>query len=252
MWQKLLVVAALLLCSSVNAQVKISGPDVGLPKQELRYNVNGLTPPSLVDADGFKKLQEWSSKMSLMVDAPGGGEEEADADLSLGLGASNVRFRILFTPQKPGVYFLILDDNNSGSVAVKRITVGPVAPEPNPTPPPPGPVKVGRRTILLVREASDVTPAMNLTELALRDGPAANYLEEKQHQLLILSDDRGLPSNATKAVKEAWSKAKALPLPALAIINSSDADSSGVLFVKTIDPNLGVDEILRILKENGG
>ncbi len=250
MWRKLLVVvASLLLCGSVNAQVKITGPDVGLPKQEMRFSVTGIVPPSLIDADGFKKLQEWSSRMSLLVDSPAGGVEEADADLSLGLGAASVRFRILFTPQKAGVYFLVLDDNNTGSVAVKRITVGPVAPEPNPTPPPPGPVVSGRRIILLVREASDVTPKMNLTELALRDGPAADYLEEKKHQLLILSDDRGIPATASNATKQAWEQVKKLNLPALAIIDDA---ASSVAFVGSIDPNATPEQILAILKEHGG
>ena len=117
---------------------KIEGPSLAMPGQEIRLSVTGLTTPPL--SEGIGKLQEWSTKVSLTVDAPEGGEAIADTDLSLGLGAQSVRFRVFFTPSKGGVYFLVLQDANADVIATKRITVGPVEvvpPAPNPLNPSP-------------------------------------------------------------------------------------------------------------------
>ena len=140
-----LTVSAWLICTTLIAQEppappvpKIEGPSVAAPGQELRLIVTGLTTPPL--SEGIGKLQEWSSRVSLLVDAPEGSEAIADTDLSLGLGAQSVRFRVFFTPSRGGVYVLIVHDANADVIACKRITVGPVEvvpPAPNPRNPSP-------------------------------------------------------------------------------------------------------------------
>lgn len=251
MWRRaLFLVVALCLCNSAFAQLRIAGPEVALVGQSVRLSAAGLNPPNLSEPDGLRKLQEWNSKITLMVDGPMNAEVDVDADLALQLGRAEVKYRIEFTPLVNGVYFVVLDDNASGAIAVKRITVGGTVP--NPPQPLPVPVTEGRRLVLLVREGGEVTPTMNLTELSLRDGPQAKYLSDKKHQLLILSDDRGIPENASTAMKEAFAKAKGMSLPALAVINPSVADSSGVLGVESIDKNASPDDVIAVVKKYGG
>ena len=108
--------------------------------------------------------------------------------------------------------------------------------------------KAGPRTILLVREASDVTPAMARAEGQLRAGDAAKYLAEKKHKLLILSDDQGLPPTLTPKAKEAFAKAKAA-IPAIAVVDDSSGSSAAV---EQIKPDASVDDILAVVKKYGG
>lgn len=136
---------------------KIEGPSLAMPGQEIRLSVTGLTTPPL--SKGIDKLQEWSTKVSLTVDTPEGGEAIADTDLSLGLGAQSVRFRVFFTPSKGGVYFLVLQDANADVIATKRITVGPVEP-PSPNPPPgpiptPAPIPLSGLRVLILEETGE-------------------------------------------------------------------------------------------------
>lgn len=144
---------------------KIDGPTVVPLGGELRLSVTGLTTPPL--AEGIQKLQEWSQRVSLVVDAPEGGEATADTDLSLGLGAQSVRFRIFFTASKGGTYVLIVHDANAGVVATKRITVGPVVPPPNPQPGPgpgpspgPNPSKLTQLVLVYEKDQSTISPAI--------------------------------------------------------------------------------------------
>ena len=45
---------------------EIKGPSLALPGQELRLNATGLTTPPLTE--GIGKLQEWSTKVHLIID----------------------------------------------------------------------------------------------------------------------------------------------------------------------------------------
>lgn len=228
---------------------EIKGPSLAAVGQELRLTVVGLTTPPL--ADGIGKLQEWSTKVNLLIDAPDGVVASADTDLSLGLGAQAVRFRIFFTPESGGTYVLVLHDANAGKVITKRIVVGPVVPQPDPPKPqPPTPTPAaGKRLVLLVREVRDVTPAMNLAELSLTSGDGLKYLRSKQHTLMILSDDRDPPKNLPPIALAAYQKAKGLTLPSIAIL---DQDSWAELFVGPVDKDASAEDILGIVKKYGG
>lgn len=145
---------------------RIEGPTMTPVGAELRLSVTGLTTPPL--SEGIGKLQEWSQKVSLIVDAPDGATAIADTDLSLGLGAQAVRFRVFFTPSAGGVYLLIVHDANAGVIATKRITVGPVVPPVNPQPgpgpgPSPGPTNPAKLTQLVLvyeKDQSTISPAI--------------------------------------------------------------------------------------------
>ena len=223
----------------------------GVPKvvaigQELRLSVVGLTTPPLGDNEVLRK---WASNVELITDEPDGGESATDVELSLGIGSlQSVRFRIFYTPSIGGTHFLVLHDKNSGLIVKKRIVVGPAVPVPDPLVPP-TPVVSGRRTILLVHEAQEVTPQMNRTELDLTTGDGWKYLVSKKHDMLILSDDRGIPTNYPAGVQAAFQKAKGLTLPSIAII---DTASSAELFVGPVDKNAKPDDILSIIKKYGG
>lgn len=137
---------------------KIEGPSLAMPGQEIRLSVTGLTTPPL--SEGIGKLQEWSTKVQLVVDSPDGADAVADTDLSLGLGAQSVRFRVFFTPSKGGTYFLVLHDANAGLVTTKRIVVGPVEPPPpnpppGPNPPGPSPIPLSGLRVLILEETGD-------------------------------------------------------------------------------------------------
>lgn len=244
--------AALLIAVPLFAQdpkpvPKIEGPSMASPGQELRLIVTGLSTPPL--SEGIGKLQEWSTKVSLTVDNPELGDSVADTDLSLGLGAQSVRFRVFFTPSRGGVYFLVLHDANADQVVTKRITVGPVEP-PQPNPPvPPTPTVSGRRVVFIVRESKEVTPQFNLTELDLSSGESWKYLTQKKHDLLILSDDRGIPTNYPPIAQAAFQKAKGLTLPSIAIL---DPASWAELYVGALDKNAKPSDILDLIKKHGG
>ena len=187
--------AALLIAVPLFAQdpkpvPKIEGPSMASPGQELRLIVTGLSTPPL--SEGIGKLQEWSTKVSLVVDAPDGAEAIADTDLSLGLGAQSVRFRVFFTPSKGGTYFLVLHDANADQVVTKRIVVGPVeVPTPNPPgPQPPVPVVGGKRVAMFIHEASEMSPDLNILITKLRSGASAQWVKDKGHSLLILDKDQ--------------------------------------------------------------
>ena len=118
-------------------------------------------------------------------------------------------------------------------------------------------VLAGPRTILLVREASKVTPKMAMAEVQLRVGPAADYLKSKSHRLWILSDDQNPPASLGPKAKEGFEKAKQAvasneATPVLAIAVESSSGSSGELAVEPVSRDMTIDEFLSVLKKHGG
>ena len=165
---------------------RIEGPTMTPVGAELRLSVTGLTTPPL--SEGIGKLQEWSQKVSLIVDAPDGATAIADTDLSLGLGAQAVRFRVFFTPSAGGVYMLIVHDANAGVIATKRITVGPVVPTPNPPPGPgpnpgpspgPSPIPLTGLRVLILEETADRAKLEPAQAAILTSTEVRSYLNSK-------------------------------------------------------------------------
>ena len=108
----------------------------------------------------------------------------------------------------------------------------------------------GPKVVLLVRETSQVTPTMANTETLLRSGPAADYLDAKKHNLLILSDDQPLPNGSSEGAKAGFEQAKAL-IPAVAVI-AADKTATKPLGVEKINPDASPDDVLAVVKKYGG
>lgn len=134
-------IAWLLLVTSVVADGPkpiLTGPAIAAVGQEIRLSVEGLPSPDLSSPEGLKPVIAWASKIVVSVDSPVGAEPVVESDITLNLGAGGVKLRLSFAADKPGTYVVILLDGNSVQVATRRITVGPVVPQPDP-PPGPGP-----------------------------------------------------------------------------------------------------------------
>lgn len=133
-----LSLAAWAVLGLVSAQAalgqSIKGPATAGVNQEVRLVADGLDTP---DVD---KAQEWAAKIKLATSAPDASSVFVDPELTLGLGVGGMKLKIYFTADKPGVYVIVLDDNNSGKLLLHRITVsGDVPPAPVPPGPSPGP-----------------------------------------------------------------------------------------------------------------
>lgn len=64
----------------------------------------------------------------------------------------------------------------------------------------PGIVSGGPRTVLIVHESNDQTPAFGEMVRDLRTGPHAAYLTSKSHKLLILDDETPGPDGQPSAI----------------------------------------------------
>ena len=237
----------LALASSAFAQA-IGGLSTVPPLTEARFPVSGLAVPS----GSIDDLSKWASGLAVAVDSPIG----AEASIEVDIGLVKRQPVIYFSGDKPGLYVLCLVDAKSKEpvIATKRVQVGEVVPPtPNPQPPGPTPVPVtsGKRVILLVREAGEVTPQMARMEVALRNGEPAKYLSDKGHILVVMSDDQKLPATASQAAKQAFEQAKGIA-PALAIMDAEATGFSGVLSVERIKPDMTAAGIIEAVKKAGG
>ena len=210
-------IAWLLLVASVAAQQPkplITGPATAAVGQEIRLSVEGLPSPDLSTPEGLKPVIVWASKIAISVDAPVGAEPIVESDISLNLGAGGVKLRLAFSADKPGTYVVILLDGNSVQVATRRITVGPVVPQPDP-PPGPGPNPVPdpnkKPTAVTYVYEKDSTPIPRPVQAALSkihgesSGVVASLFEDdsttgsgtipKQYQVpLKAAREAGLPA----------------------------------------------------------
>ena len=126
-------------------------------------------------------------------------------------------------------------------------------PVPNPpTPPVPTPVTEGKRLLILCRSSEGTSPQLAQGIIRLRAGPAAEYLTQKKHRFLNLSAMEPFPPGYGANAQAAWEKLKMLKLPAIAIVASDMADSSGLLFVESLKLDATDVDILDILKRFGG
>lgn len=239
------------LVASASGQT-IGGLSTLQPLSEGRYPVSGLEVP----AGSIDELAKWAGGLVVAADGPAGAETSVEVDI----GLVKRQPTIYFSADKAGLYVLAIVDTRakSPSIATKRIQVGEVAP-PSPNPPTPGPtptpppVTSGKRIILIVREAGEVTPAMARMEVALRNGEPAKYLSDKGHQLVIMSDDQSLPGTASQATKQAFEQAKG-KAPALAIVDAASTDFSGVLEVRQFSAEFYplAANVLEAIKKAGG
>jgi hypothetical protein len=244
----------LLLAGSLAAQTigGLSTVQVGV---DSRFPVSGLNAPS----GSFDELAKWAAKLIVHADAPTGSQFSIEADIGL------VRRQpvLYFSADRPGLYVLCLADTGAAvpTIVTKRILVIGTSPTPtpDPTPDPPIPtppeppqpvVTTGQRLIFLVREISNNTPAIVMAEFSLRRGPEAAYLNGKNHQLIALSDDLGVPPNTPAAFKSAIEKAAKIGSPTLVICDPSKPTAAGVL--ATVPFTAPASTIIPLLQKYGG
>lgn len=166
---------------------------------------------------------------------------------------------ILFvSPTQAGDLHLVLAYSDAAGeihqqVAVVRIGSGPTPPpdpEPDPPGPDPPPVTVGKRTLLIVRETADSTPAMARLVTSLRQPPHATYITSKGHSLAILDDDSVDENGQPTPRLEAWRPHfQGMTLPALFVI---DATTNAIVHKQSIPADTTADSLMAIVKAHGG
>jgi hypothetical protein len=251
-------IVALAMCVALHCHSSgqtIGGLSTVAVNTEIRLPVQGLVSPG----ESLEALAAWASKLVAGVnDAPGG---ESMIEIDIGLARRSPT--MFFSASSPGVYVVMLVDPTSKSpvIIAKRILVvgtGPApTPDPTPEPEPPSPpeppqpvVTTGQRLIFLVREISNNTPQIVMAEFSLRRGPEAAYLKGKNHQLIALSDDLGVPPNTPAAFKSAIEKAAKIGSPTLVICDPSKPTEAGVL--ATVPFTAPASTIIPLLQKYGG
>lgn len=121
---------------------------------------------------------------------------------------------------------------------------GPTPPDPpNPEPDPPDPTPSGLRSVMLIHESAEKTPAWAITINQLRTGAQAKYLSDRKTRLDIL-DDESLAGDAR------WTSILAgLTLPAVIV---TDSKTRVVVHKQAVPLTATADEILAIIKTHGG
>jgi hypothetical protein len=244
-----LAASLMLLAASLAAAdpPKLVGPATASANQEVRLLVDGLAMPDLSGPDGLNRVVEWANKLTFRVDSPPDADAFVECEIPLSL-AGKVKVRVTFSAPKSGIYVIVLHDGNSAQIATKRITVGPVVPQPDPPPgpgPTPVPVVSGKRIAILIHEASEQTPEMAQLIVTLRDGPTAAWLSTKGHRLLIL--DRTPKEAAGRWLSTVTTEA-AKGVPRLVIL---DATTDAVLYSESFGGG-NADTVTELVKRTGG
>lgn len=172
----------------------IKGPSTAAVNQEVRLVADGLDTPDVADA------QQWAAKLKLATSSPDSASVFVDPELTLGLGVGGMKLKIYFTADKPGVYVVVLDDNNSGALLLHRITVtgdvppvppgpspGP-SPGPTPTPTPPTPA-LSTFSVMIVEETADRSSLPRSQAAAMASLGVRMYFTQKNAVWRVWDDD---------------------------------------------------------------
>jgi hypothetical protein len=100
----------------------------------------------------------------------------------------------------------------------------------------------GPRTLVLLHEAQDQTPAVAKLTIDMQAGEAAKYAKEKGHRLLSLDDDN--PDPQVRQLVEALGDTKP---PAVLVLAGGR-----VIHKQPLPSNATGSDIIAILKANGG
>lgn len=126
--------------------------------------------------------------------------------------------------------------------------VPPKPPGPTPPVPPPTPVITGDKTIVILYESENETPAFNLMKVGLRTGDNASYLASKNHDLWLFDaqdeDENGTPNEYVRQL---------LPLnnnlPAIFILDAKDGRP---LFNVSLPDSTTASDVMTIIRQHGG
>jgi hypothetical protein len=106
------------------------------------------------------------------------------------------------------------------------------------------------RTLLLLRETADVTPAQARLVTALRTGVAGEYFASKGHALYVLDDDTVGPDGKPLPQVEAWKQHVAgMQEPVLVIY---DAATKQILDKWSVPEGATAAQVLERVKARGG
>lgn len=170
--------------------------------------------------------------------------------------------RAILAPSRKSTWIIVHGSaTEDGSVRLiyteisTEAVVPPVVVPPNPdvpTPPvvPPGPS--GARTLRIIRETAESTPAFTRLLVGLRTGSKATYLRDKGHVLMVLDDDAtttdGAPEPDVAEWRQHWQD---LTLPALLI---TETTPTGVRLVhkQSLTTDANADGVIQVLKQYGG
>lgn len=186
-------VLAVLVSGQAALGQSIKGPSTAAVNQEVRLVADGLDTPDVADA------QQWAAKLKLATSAPDASSVFVDPELTLGLGVGGMKLKIYFTADKPGVYVVVLDDNNSGALLLHRITVtgdvppippGPSpGPSPGPTPTPTPTPALSTFSVMIVEETADRSSLPRPQAAAMASLGVRMYFTQKNAVWRIWDDD---------------------------------------------------------------
>lgn len=115
--------------------------------------------------------------------------------------------------------------------------------------PTPGPSE-GKRTVLVVREASESTPEQARMIVALRTGAHAEYLKSKGHVIYVLDDDSVDKDGNPSPVVQAWKAELAgLTMPVVLVI---DTAGNNLIHKQSLAATATADDVMALLKAHGG
>lgn len=158
--------------------------------------------------------------------------------------------KYVFSSPTPGTYTVHVSvfDTAAKQIldAYSRVEIAGPGPGPNPTPPPPVPVVGTRLAVILLETAAD-NPALSsmLVSLRRRGSTAAEYLEAKGHQLLVLDKDSQMAKSYLDLLR-----ARGVPLPALIVLDSRKGVPDGVYSVDRLPQS--AEAVIEALKKTGG
>ncbi len=152
----------------------------------------------------------------------------------------------------PGRYTVI--KVNGFKIKTFAVTLGGTTPPTPPDVPPKPPVVIpnppvpGPRQVLILHESGDDNPAMSRLLVSMASTKGREYLKSKGHAYFNFDVDGKRPDGTPDPNVVAWKAALNVPLPAIAILDSSGA----VLFKVSLADGTTTDDVISILRSNGG
>lgn len=192
------------------------------------------------------------------------------ADWSLSRASDNISIypkdgrRITFTAtgKEQGAYLFFASVNSLDPLAkpltaMRWVIVGegpgpivPPGPGPGPGPDPKPPVTEGKRSVVIIRESSNDTPALARLMTGLTDGAGADYLKSKGHSFAVLDPDEVDENGQPSALVKSWQKHYAgMTMPVVFIIDSA---TNSIIVKQAMPDTMTWNDVLTLLKSNGG
>lgn len=169
-----------------------------------------------------------------------------DTKTAIVIAAQPGRYRLYAVSAKDGVP----SDFAECTIVIGGAPPIPVPVPPGPPEPPPNPPEAGPRNVLIFRESANDTSAQARLFTSLQAGNGHEYLQSKGHKSFVLDVDSEDGHGNPAPIVQAWkSHIEGAQLPLLIIV---DREAKKVVHKSTLAPAATIDDLLKILKENGG